>query len=114
MTSYEIDRTQRVAAYSTNGRCRRDSRPTRGSLPRYNDPVEYQRARHIGEIIRERDNLSALGLTAPSSPKRDVLKIPRLLLGGTLDVLATIGWFVTLPFITCDDRALIARAQSGG
>jgi hypothetical protein len=76
--------------------------------------MEHQRARHIGEIIRERDNLSALGLTAPLSPNRDVLKIPRLLLGGTLDVLATIGWFVTLPFITRDDRALTSRAQSGG
>ena len=76
--------------------------------------MEHQRARHISEIIRERDNLSALGLTAPLSPKRDVLKIPRLLLGGTLDVLATIGWFVTLPFITRDDLALIAREQSRG
>jgi hypothetical protein len=76
--------------------------------------VEHQRARHIGEIIRERDNLSALGLTVPSSPKRDVLKIPRRLLGGTLDVLATIGWFVTLPFITRDDLALTTREQSRG
>ena len=76
--------------------------------------MEHQRARHIGEIIRECDNLSALGLTAPSSPKRDVLKIPRLLLGGTLDVLATIGWFVTLPFLTQNRRALTAREQSRG
>jgi hypothetical protein len=76
--------------------------------------MEHQRARHIGEIIRERDNLSALGLTAPPSPKRDVLKIPRLLLGAMLNLLVTIGWFVTLPFITHGDRALTSRAQSGG
>jgi hypothetical protein len=76
--------------------------------------VEHQRARHIGEIIRERDNLSALGLTAPPSPKRDVLKIPRLLLGAMLNVLAIIGWFVTLPFITQNRRALTAREQSRG
>ncbi|HZL28498.1 MAG TPA: hypothetical protein VFC39_18390 [Acidobacteriaceae bacterium] len=76
--------------------------------------MENRRARHISEIIRERDNLSALGLTAPLSPKRDVLKIPRLLLGAVLDVLATIGWFVTLPFITHDDRAATSREQSRG
>ena len=31
-----------------------------------------------------------------------------------LDVLATNGWFVTLPFITRDDRMLTEREQSGG
>jgi hypothetical protein len=42
------------------------------------------------------------------------LKIPRLLLGAMLNLLATIGWFVTLPFITRDGRALTAREQSRG
>jgi hypothetical protein len=86
--------------------------------PRYNDPVEHRRARHIGEIIRERHSRLAQDLTAAPGPKYDVfsraLKIPRLLLGAMLDVLATIGWFVTLPFITRDDRALTTREQSRG
>jgi len=80
--------------------------------------VEHRRARHIGEIIRERNNRSAQNLAAVPGPKHDVFsrvsKIPRLVLGAMLDVLATIGWFVTLPFITRDDRMLTEREQSGG
>jgi cell division septal protein FtsQ len=76
--------------------------------------VENRRARHISEIIRERHNRSAQNRAAAPNPKRVVLKILRLLLGAMLDVLATIGWLVTLPFITRDDRAFTARAQSGG
>lgn len=85
---------------------------------RYNTPVEHQRARHIGEIIKERHNLLAQDLAAAPTPKHHVfsriLKMPHPLFRAALDVLATIGWFVTLPFITHDDRALTARAQSGG
>ena len=36
-------------------------------------------------------------------PVSRILKVLRLLLGATLDVLAAIGWFVTLPFITHED-----------
>jgi hypothetical protein len=80
--------------------------------------VENRRARHISEIIRERNNRSAQDLPAAPGPKHDVFsrvsKILRLLLDAMLDVFATIGWFVTLPFITHDSRALIAREQSRG
>jgi hypothetical protein len=94
-----------------------DHQRARLALARYDDPVEHQRARHIGEIIRERHSRSAQDLAVTPSPKQNVFSpilMPRLLLGGTFDVLATIGWFVTLPFITHDDLALTAREQSRG
>jgi hypothetical protein len=87
---------------------------------RYNVLVEDREARHIGDIIRERDNAfwrRGGDLSAPSRAARRTLRIQKLfcsLLGVVLDVLATIGWFVTLPFITQDDRAQSPCEQSRG
>ena len=104
-------------------RCRRNRRPPvravrARALQRYNVLVEDRQARHIGDIIRERNNSAAHGLAAESGHEQDavsrVLKTLRLVFVAVLDVLATIGWFVTLPFITADGRELTARGQSRG
>jgi hypothetical protein len=75
-------------------------------------------ARHIGDIIRERNGRAAHDLAVAPGLKHNfvsrILKVLQGLLSSILDVLATIGWFVTLPFITRDDRALTAREQSRG
>jgi hypothetical protein len=80
--------------------------------------VEHRQTRHIGDIIKERNYPAAGGRATAPGPKHDVfsrvLKIPRLLLGAMLDMLATIGWFVSLPFITRDDQVFTAREQSRG
>jgi len=77
--------------------------------------MEDRQARHIGDIIRERYNRAA---DAAQGPQLDFIsraqKMLRLLLGPVLDALATIGWFVTLPFITHEGRALTSREQSRG
>jgi len=75
-------------------------------------------ARHIGDIIRERSNRAARHPAATSSSEHDpfsaVLKALRLLLGAMLDMLAMIGWFVTLPFITHGSGRLTSRAHRRG
>jgi hypothetical protein len=79
--------------------------------------VEHRQARHIGDIISERYNFELGNQTARAGeirPALDLRKILWLLLGGVVNVLAAIGWFVTLPFITRDGAALTSREQSGG
>jgi hypothetical protein len=73
--------------------------------------VENQQARHIGEIIRERNNRGAYGIAPAPGPKLTcrVQKILRLVLSRVLDVLAAIGWFVMLPFITRGGHAPTPR-----
>lgn len=77
--------------------------------------MEEQRARHIGDILKERDNQMVHDLATVSGPEHDfvsrIYKIFRSVFGGALDALAAIGWFVTLPFITHNDCALTAREQ---
>ena len=85
---------------------------------RYNERVEERQVRHIGDIIRESDYCVALDFAAAPGSKHHrffrASKMLRLLLAATLDVLATIGWFVTLPFIAHDSRVLTAREQPRG
>jgi hypothetical protein len=80
--------------------------------------MDDSRARHIGDIIRERHNCAAHGQAAVARPKLNlfsrVRKILRLVFGRVFDLLATIGWFVTRPFIADDDRPLTSRAQIRG
>jgi hypothetical protein len=75
---------------------------------RYNALMEDRRARHIGDIIRERNNRGTHGLAATSNPKPHfssrAQKMLQLILAGVLNALATIGWFVTLPFISHDSQ----------
>jgi hypothetical protein len=96
--------------------------------PRYNELVDHRQARHIGDIIRERDDIfpgrtqtvpnrgaeDQTTRAAAANPIRRFQRLLRLLLGGVVNVLAAIGWFVTLPFITHDDRAATSREQSRG
>lgn len=85
---------------------------------RYNALMEDRQARHIGDIIRERNNRGTRGLAAIPNLKPHFIsraqKILHLILAGVLNALATIGWFVTLPFITHDAPAVTAREQSRG
>jgi hypothetical protein len=80
--------------------------------------MEDRRARHIGEIIRERNNRAVHRPAAAPKPRNNfnsrAQKILQRVLACVLNALATIGWFVTLPFITQDGRAVTAREQSGG
>jgi hypothetical protein len=82
------------------------------ALARYNELVEERQARHIGEIIRERNNRGARSLAAIPNPEPHVIsraqKILHLILAGMLNALATIGRFVTLPFITTGRQVDIA------
>jgi hypothetical protein len=87
-------------------------------IPRYNERVEDRRARHIGDIIRERNDFPVHDLALAADRKHGAtsraLKILLLVHRGVLDLLATIGWFVTRPFITDDRHALTSRAQIRG
>jgi hypothetical protein len=96
--------------------CAAGRHPLALACSRYNDLVEHRRARHIGEIISERYD-SELGNPAARAgeirrPPLELRKILWLLLDGALDALATIGWFVTLPFITRHGAPLKTREQS--
>jgi hypothetical protein len=64
---------------------------------RDNTPVEHSRARHIGDIIRERNNLRF------ERPVNRIVKsriVHRLLLNGIVWIPLTIGRIVTWPFIS--------------
>ena len=80
--------------------------------------MDYRGLRHIGDIIRERNNRAAYGVVPAPGVKRNltlrVQKILRLILSSVLAVLSTIGWFVTLPFITRNGHARTSSAQFRG
>lgn len=80
--------------------------------------MEERQARHIGDLIRERNTSASHGVAAVPDRKYNVIssvrKILHLVLSRVLDVLATIGWFVTLPLIPRDNRVFTSRGQSRG
>jgi hypothetical protein len=81
--------------------------------------VEEPEARHIRDIIRERGNIfqrrvGDLSARLGASSILGFQKPLRSLFGVVLNVLATIGWFVTRPFIIDDGGTLTARKQSRG
>jgi len=74
----------------------------RAYASRYNAPMEYGRARHISEIIRERNN--AVGA---STTNRRIIRIRKylyLILDALLSVFQIIGWLVSRPFLFLDRK----------
>jgi hypothetical protein len=77
----------------------------RAHSSRYNAPVEPSRARHISEIIKERDNRAAVAGAAETN--RRIIRIQeflRLFLDAMLSVFQIIGWLVSRPFLFLDQK----------
>jgi hypothetical protein len=94
---------------------------TKRQFARYNERVEYQQARHIGDIIRERENAFPRrggDLTARAGDTNRRIskgrKMLRLLLDVAVWVPLTIGRLVTLPLISASQRRLISSAHERG
>jgi hypothetical protein len=75
--------------------------------------MDDDRARHIGDIIREHRSRAAMPTPKPEALSQ-ASRVPRLVLRTMLDMLAMIGWLVSLPFIGRVDRALTSRAHPRG